>query len=74
MRKTKSSEEQILAALKLGESTPADEVCRSIGGSRNPRWTGEIRDLPVHRGNTHFAWKKKYLGGLHVMLKRRVGP
>ena len=46
MRKSKFTEEQILAALKLGETTTADEVCRKIGVSRN----------------TYFAWKKKYAG------------
>lgn len=46
MRKSKFTEEQILAALKLGETTTADEVCRKIGVSRN----------------TCFAWKKEYAG------------
>jgi len=46
MRKSKFTEEQIVASLKLAESSSVDEVCRKIGISRN----------------TYYAWKKKYGG------------
>ena len=46
MRKSKFTEEQIVAALKLAEGSSVDEVCRKIGVSRN----------------TFYAWKKKYGG------------
>ena len=46
MRKSKFTEEQIVAALKLAQSSSVDEVCRKIGISRN----------------TFYAWKKKYGG------------
>ncbi len=46
MRKSKFTEEQIVATLKLGESGNVDEVCRKVGISRN----------------TFYAWKKKYGG------------
>jgi putative transposase len=46
MRKSKFTEEQIIAALKLAEGSSVDEVCRKIGVSRN----------------TFYAWKKKYGG------------
>jgi putative transposase len=46
MRKSKFTEEQIVASLKLAESSSVDEVCRKIGISRN----------------TFYAWKKKFGG------------
>jgi putative transposase len=46
MRKSKFTEEQIVAALKLAEGSSVDEVCRKIGISRN----------------TFYAWKKKFGG------------
>ena len=46
MRKSKFTEEQIVAALKLAEGGSVDEVCRKIGISRN----------------TFYAWKKKFGG------------
>jgi len=46
MRKSKFTEEQIVAALKLAETSSVDEVCRKVGVSRN----------------TFYAWKKKFGG------------
>lgn len=46
MRKSKFTEEQIVAALKLAEGSSVDEVSRKIGISRN----------------TFYAWKKKFGG------------
>jgi putative transposase len=46
MRKSRFTEEQIVAALKLAETSSVDEVCRKIGISRN----------------TFYAWKKKFGG------------
>jgi putative transposase len=46
MRKSKFTEEQIVAALKLAEAGNVDEVCRKIGISRN----------------TFYVWKKKLGG------------
>lgn len=46
MRKSRFTEEQIVAALKLAESSSVDEVCRKVGVSRN----------------TFYAWKKKFGG------------
>lgn len=46
MRRSKFTEEQIVATLKLAESSSVDEVCRKVGISRN----------------TFYAWKKKYGG------------
>jgi putative transposase len=46
MRKSKFTEEQIVASLKLAEASSVDEVCRKIGISRN----------------TFYAWKKKFGG------------
>ena len=46
MRKSKFTEEQIVAALKLAQASSVDEVCRKIGISRN----------------TFYVWKKKYGG------------
>jgi len=46
MRKSRFTEEQIVAALKLAESSSVDEVCRKVGVSRN----------------TFYLWKKKFGG------------
>jgi putative transposase len=46
MKKSKFTEEQMVAALKLGEAGNVDEVCRKIGISRN----------------TFYTWKKKFGG------------
>ena len=46
MRKSKFTEEQIVAALKLAEGSSIDEVCRKMEISRA----------------TFFAWKKKFGG------------
>lgn len=54
MRKSKFTEEQILAALKLGETTTAEEVCRKVGVSRN----------------TYFAWKRQFGGMNSAEAKR----
>jgi putative transposase len=46
MRKSRFTEEQIVAALKLAETSSVDEVCRKVEISRN----------------TFYAWKKKFGG------------
>ncbi len=46
MRKSRLTEEQIVAALKLAEGSSVDEVCRKMEVSRA----------------TFFAWKKKFGG------------
>ena len=56
MRKSRFSEEQIIAILKEGEAgTPTAEIVRRYGINRN----------------TYYAWKKKY-GGLEVNEARRL--
>jgi putative transposase len=45
-RAAAAREEQIVATLKLAETSSVDEVCRKIGISRN----------------TFYAWKKKFSG------------
>ena len=40
MRKSKFTEEQIVAALKLAEGSSVDEVCRKKSGSAATRSTG----------------------------------
>jgi putative transposase len=46
MRKSRFTEEQIVAALKLAETSSVDEVCRKVEISRN----------------TFYAWKRKFGG------------
>jgi putative transposase len=46
MRKSKFTEEQMVAALKLAETSSVDEVCRKLGISKN----------------TFYVWKKKFGG------------
>lgn len=46
MRKSKFTEEQIVAALKLTEASSVDEVCRKLGVTRT----------------TFYRWKSKYGG------------
>jgi putative transposase len=46
MKESRFSEEQIVAALKLAESSSVDEVCRKLGVTRT----------------TFYRWKKKYGG------------
>ena len=46
MRKSRFTEEQIVAALKLAQPSSVDEVCRKLGISRQ----------------TFYAWKKKFGG------------
>ena len=46
MRKSRFTEEQIVAALKLAQTSSVDEVCRKLGISRQ----------------TFYAWKKKFGG------------
>jgi putative transposase len=46
MRKSRFTEEQIVAALKLAETSSVDEVCRKVEISRN----------------TFYVWKKKFAG------------
>jgi len=46
MRRSKFTEEQIVAALQLAKSSSVDEICRKVGVSRN----------------TFYARKKKFGG------------
>ena len=46
MKESRFTEEQIVAALKLAESSSVDEVCRKLGVTRT----------------TFYRWKKKYGG------------
>jgi putative transposase len=46
MKESRFSEEQIVTALKLAESSSVDEVCRKLGVTRT----------------TFYRWKKKYGG------------
>jgi putative transposase len=56
MRKSKFTEEQIVAALKLAESgAKVGEVCRKLGVSEQ----------------TFYRWKQKY-GGMEVADARRL--
>ena len=54
MRKSKFAEEQILAALKHGETTAAEEGCRKVGFSRD----------------TYFAWKRQFGEMYRAQAKR----
>jgi putative transposase len=56
MKKTKFTEQQIVFALKQGESgTRVDEICRKMGVSEA----------------TYYNWKKKY-GGLGITELRQL--
>jgi putative transposase len=56
MRKSRSSEEQIIAVLQEGDAgARVDDLCRRHGSSRD----------------TYYAWKKKY-GGMGVPEARRL--
>ena len=46
MRKSRFTEEQIVAALKLAQTSSVDEICRKLGISKQ----------------TFYAWKKKFGG------------
>ena len=48
MRKSKFTEEQIVAALKLAEGSSVDEVCRKMGISRNPFCAGKKKYGGMH--------------------------
>ena len=54
MKKSRFTEEQMVGALKLAESSSVEEVCRKIGVSRN----------------TFYLWKKKFGGMSGTDAKR----